>query len=621
MPSVNTISIVGEVTRASGGGQESSSSMVFGDDSFKLLEHRSVELNLNESISLALSGTDVYSFMFIYASRSVMLQKTLSTGPVVTEDVEKYYLHYGQEFSAISLTAYADNTFVDIIVGSHEGTGGGGGGGGAFQSLLTTDDVHFNSVTVDEYFRAERTNPINGTDYILTDWNGVNVVRNSGSAVWGAASWNDVADAESQIYFMRGRGYVPGGALPVLDGDSLGEIQWRGWDGAGAGLGAIIHVEATEDWNAGAHGASWSLWTTAVGDVAPAQRLYTDDYGYPHVSDALYVEDSSDSAVFTLRTASSIAPGQASALYVGRSRGTLAAPTSVNLGDSLGDLSWMAYDGAGWSPGPTIHASTTQAHAPGAHGAKLEFSTVPNGAIADVVAMAIDQDGSVNLPLLTPTYRLMLDGSGNVTSYLPEYGRVRGDGTTTINGIGQQVAVTPMAGSGSFNTTILAGDSGAITAYADAGGGYVLVTAPGHTLVDNQWITIDGSINYNGIERVSSVIPGVSFRIIAPWAGNDGVGTWTRGASVQIDTAGLYKVEWSFQASTANVGDEIRLQIRGVAASNGRAVVAVAGKPETMSGFTTETLAANAQIYCTLRNMSSVNDIDFENCSLMVSRL
>ena len=67
--------------------------------------------------------------------------------------------------------------------------------------------------------------------------------------------------------------------------------------------------------------------------------------------------------------------------------------------------------------------------------------------------------------------------------------------------------------------------SGAITAFADAGGGDVTVTSASHGLATADEITISGTTSYNGTFTVTYVDAN-SFTIVDTWVANDATGTW-----------------------------------------------------------------------------------------------
>ena len=78
-----------------------------------------------------------------------------------------------------------------------------------------------------------------------------------------------------------------------------------------------------------------------------------------------------------------------------------------------------------------------------------------------------------------------------------------------------------------------AGDSGAITAFADAGGGQVTVTSAAHDISEDDYISITGTTNYDGLYQVTNVQTN-TFEITAAWVADDATGTWIHGTHAVI---------------------------------------------------------------------------------------
>lgn len=75
----------------------------------------------------------------------------------------------------------------------------------------------------------------------------------------------------------------------------------------------------------------------------------------------------------------------------------------------------------------------------------------------------------------------------------------------------------------------ISGTTAAITAFADAGGGEVLVTSASMAgLNDGMTVTIQGTTNYNG-EFTISAKTGTTFKITDTWVADDATGTWHKG--------------------------------------------------------------------------------------------
>ena len=84
--------------------------------------------------------------------------------------------------------------------------------------------------------------------------------------------------------------------------------------------------------------------------------------------------------------------------------------------------------------------------------------------------------------------------------------------------------------------------TGAITAFADGGGGQVTVTSVGHGRADSDILTISGTTNYNATYTISGVTPD-TFNITALWVADDGTGTWHYNATlIDVGTPLYYAV-------------------------------------------------------------------------------
>lgn len=80
-------------------------------------------------------------------------------------------------------------------------------------------------------------------------------------------------------------------------------------------------------------------------------------------------------------------------------------------------------------------------------------------------------------------------------------------------------------------------NSVSITAFADAGGGEVTVTAASHGLVERQGITIAGTTNYNGT-YVISYVDANNFKITVTWVSDDATGTVSGNRIVTLPSLG-----------------------------------------------------------------------------------
>jgi hypothetical protein len=95
-----------------------------------------------------------------------------------------------------------------------------------------------------------------------------------------------------------------------------------------------------------------------------------------------------------------------------KSRGTIASPTAVLVGDILSSLSTYSHDGTSYADVAFIRTQATENHTPGAKGTKMEFYTT-NG-INPVVALTLEQDGRATLGIGDDRYLLPNSSAGVV---------------------------------------------------------------------------------------------------------------------------------------------------------------------------------------------------------------
>lgn len=95
--------------------------------------------------------------------------------------------------------------------------------------------------------------------------------------------------------------------------------------------------------------------------------------------------------------------------------------------------------------------------------------------------------------------------------------------------------------------SFVAGTAGAISATSTGAGATVTMTSAAHTLAANDWITINGTTTYNGVEMVDS-INGNDFYITATNSEADeggGAAAFQEGSYLLCATTGLYRGMWS----------------------------------------------------------------------------
>ena len=99
-------------------------------------------------------------------------------------------------------------------------------------------------------------------------------------------------------------------------------------------------------------------------------------------------------------------------------------------------------------------------------------------------------------------------------------------------GTAGSIAVRPrIDNSPSGEVLTLTALAGSITAFADGGGGQVVVTSASHLMVNGSSVTVSGTTSYNGTFTVSNVTTN-TFEITDTWVSNDATGTWVQSSPI-----------------------------------------------------------------------------------------
>lgn len=183
--------------------------------------------------------------------------------------------------------------------------------------------------------------------------------------------------------------------------------------------------------------------------------------------------------------------------------------------------------------------------------AGLKISTVTNGAYElNTTFSSDDVEIAGNL-----TVNGLIDGGGDYGEMGNAYGS---DATEALAVAGQWYAMYHA----NINAGLLEGwtytdgHAGAISATSTGAGATVTMTSAGHTLVADDWVTINGTTTYNGVEQIVS-ISGNDFVITATNSEADeggGNAAFQEGSYLECNTAGKYRGVWtcSFKQSAAN---------------------------------------------------------------------
>ena len=169
-----------------------------------------------------------------------------------------------------------------------------------------------------------------------------------------------------------------------------------------------------------------------------------------------------------------------------------------------------------------------------------------------------DASGGVTDELVTIDGDLTVTGSISGTSSC--YGELyiaNNSTSITVNSSDQWQAVSTLILEGETEGfTYEAGTSGTdISAYADSSGTHTTITTTGaHALSIGDYITIDGTTNYNGVMKVTSSADNTHFVVEWVYIADDATGNYNRGVSLTADTgsAGMYSGQWNSGGQSAD---------------------------------------------------------------------
>jgi len=143
----------------------------------------------------------------------------------------------------------------------------------------------------------------------------------------------------------------------------------------------------------------------------------------------------------------------------------------------------------------------------------------------------------------------IFSGNVHVAGHMSYYGEmyIADNATaTTVNAQSQWHALDGQVVTGLVHGfTYAAGSNGVIASTADAGSGSVTINDTAHGLSAGDFITINGTTDYNGIFEVQTAATD-SFTITDTWT-SDQSGYWQQGASLTCDvgSGGTYRGQWS----------------------------------------------------------------------------
>lgn len=110
-------------------------------------------------------------------------------------------------------------------------------------------------------------------------------------------------------------------------------------------------------------------------------------------------------------------PTTGAVLEVSRARGTLAAPTAVQNGDTLGGITIKGY-GTTFANSAAVSAVASETHTAPNHGSDLNFLTTQNGGGSLTTKMTLTNSGNLALGTSTPSDKLTIHNSGATSAFI-----------------------------------------------------------------------------------------------------------------------------------------------------------------------------------------------------------
>jgi len=222
-----------------------------------------------------------------------------------------------------------------------------------------------------------------------------------------------------------------------------------------------------------------------------------------------------------------------------------------------------------------------------------------------------------------------ITGDGNIDFInTQEYGQLQitGGGVFTIDAADEWHAFLGMSeGVVSDHVDVHTGLTGAITAFADAGGGQVTVTSAGHGIVDEgEYVSITGTTNYNDIYQITNITTD-TFEITETFNGDDATGTFIYGDHIVARRRGAYRLSWSFSASAASAN-----QVFDFAAYNGTTKIdgtqlqrkfQTAGAVGVMSSSPVIFLEKDEVLFFAIRNTTSAGNISISEGTFNINKI
>jgi hypothetical protein len=275
----------------------------------------------------------------------------------------------------------------------------------------TTGQIIQNTgVTIDDSNNVSGVAQLNATTADLTNIEVTNIKAKDGTSAGSIADSTGVVTLASSVLTTTD---INGG---TIDGAIIGGAS------AAAGSFTTLGASSTATFAAGAVGtpAITTTGDTNTGIFFPAadtiafaeggaEAVRIDSSGRFLVGTSSLISDNwlgnnesiqtakSGLNALTILAATAFTPAHASYLGLNRARGSLASPTIVSNGDTLGGIYFSGYDGSAFLRSATIEGFVDAT--PGANDmpSRLGFFTTPDGSASPTERMRIDSSGNVGI--------------------------------------------------------------------------------------------------------------------------------------------------------------------------------------------------------------------------------
>ena len=316
----------------------------------------------NQVLANGTSGTPQTGAVTLTLPQSIATTSPVRFGSVAVGTVSSYPLHIasGNGYMLCDLNSTYAAEYVGVNSGGAELRIYGDSGGNAHVGTVTNHDLAF------------RTNDVNKMWLTNAGYLGIGVYPTSGVYldVFSTMYVRD-ANAGMRIITSLGTNYI---------------------QSASAGMSGAADLRFTDMNNSNTWMTIKSDGKLGLGTTSPATKMHIQTSG------------TTTQQMLTIENAVTSSAGQPTVLLK-RSRGTIASPTTLSSGDTVGALTFQGYDGSNYISAASISALNDDTVGTNSMPTALIFRNTPLSGVATVENMRISSNGYVGIGT-TPGYKL-----------------------------------------------------------------------------------------------------------------------------------------------------------------------------------------------------------------------